>query len=163
MVNGVDPGQIPSKRFAIWSRLYRRFLLEPTPATGSLSSVGVGIVPVTDVDALLHQPLAVNTTMDLSVTQGTFISIYAVPVNRRARVDFASIGSTTGTVFLICRIIVEGTAVDVSLSVPTASFHQYLGSPLTLNEGDSIGAAASGNGADNARVGGVLGIEEDAF
>ena len=154
---------IPSKRFDIWRRLYTRFTLEPAPASGSMAAVGTEIVPFTNVDELLGEPRAFRVVEDLTPTIGAYRGIYSVPTGRRAKLLALSRDQITGDTRLAIRLVTDGVNIDVLLTPLEAPFQAYLGSPVTLNEGDSAGWFTSGNAGDGARIGYAIVVEEEAF
>jgi len=154
---------IPSKRFDIWRRLYARFVLEPAPASGSAAAVGTEVVPITNVDELLGEPRAFRVVEDLTPTIGAYRGIYSVPAGKRAKLIALTRDQITGDTRLAIRLVTDGANVDVFLTPLEAPFQSWLGSPVTLNEGDSAGWLTSGNAGDGARVGYAIVVEEDAF
>jgi len=156
----------PSKRFDLWRRLYARFLIEPFPVQeGEEPAVATTIAVVTDADALLRDHGAVfvdtpSTDADAQVTGPV------VPDGKRWEVHAFNAVQTSGN-----RTITQMRARDVSVPINyilkafAAAVDDFtlLGTPLTLEEGDSIDMVLVGGSTATIYQIQVWRSEEDAF
>jgi len=149
----------PARRFDLWRRLYNRFLIEPFPAESAGPAVSTTVQPVTDADALLRVPTIQNATGDLEVAGGAHVAYFTVPAGKRWNLIWALRGATTGSSQVTIAIApAEMTLFGVGTVVAAQSI---VG--VRLDEGDSVGMAATNNAADGAITLQVLYEEEDAF
>ena len=158
MVNGQMP--IPSKRFDVWRRLYRRFTLEPEPSVGeSRAGVGTTILPVTQADELLRtQKLTQAAALDLS-TGGSYTAILTAGDQERIILISVWIEATTAATHI--QFQPGGTAFDFDADA-TAARNVDL-QRLTLEPGESVGLRGTGNAGDSARAANVYYLTEDIF
>lgn len=156
----------PARRFDIWRRLYSRFLIEPLPAAlGEAPGVGTLIVPITDADALLkdHGIVSANTASFDADAQVTGL---VVPAGKRWEVHAFNAQQVSGN-----RTITQMRINDVSVGVGyvtndfTAAIDNYtlLGTPLPMEEGDSVDIVAVGGSTASVYNVQVWRSEEDAF
>lgn len=149
----------PSRIFELWTRLYRRFLIEPFPADGAGPSVSTTIQPTTDADELLSESLADSQNADLSASAGSGVPIYTVPAGKRWTLKHAFREATIansriymfmqgGTIYLTALGTAE-QAVDLS--------------NIKLRDGEGVGMFTTGNGADTAIFLMLVYEETDAY
>jgi len=136
----LEPG-IPSKQFSVWTRLYRRYRLEPNPAVnGGGPDVLKTIQPFTDADQLLRAEGA--RTGNVTITGATAFYALTVPADRRWLVYSARailISGTWSFQAIIARDAsrVIGTALTAN---PLATEDVVLiAGGLPMAEGDQLG------------------------
>jgi len=154
---------IQSKAFAIWTRLYTRFSLEPGPSViGGQPEVATSIIPVTQVDELLKVAKADKSELiDLSGGGGAAIAMLTVPTGKRWQVGTIFRSSTTGSSRVV---VIDPELVPTNITNSGTSEEMVqLGTRLVLDEGWAIGMRETGNGADVAELIHVTFTEEDAF
>ena len=135
-----------SRRYSLWTRLYDRMLLEPTPDARVTPMVSEVVVPILDADALLQTPtLPAQVSKDISGT--AYVPYFTVPAGEEWELIQGSRGGTTGT-----------TEVTIKISGNTlrVSDHQTAGEnfdlrDIILREDDSIGMLGTDNGGDTSR------------
>lgn len=151
-------GTIPSRALDVWRRLYTRYSLEPGPASVG-PDVLKTIVPVTDADVLLRDPVTATATEDIQATIGTFVPYFTVPANRRWRIkNIFRFGTTGQCAFMIS---IDGVAI---LLKPTQTTPDSMSSiDFVLNPTDAIGLRTTGNAADSAIRADVFYEDEAAF
>lgn len=140
--------ELESKRFSLWTRLTQRFALEAQPNMGPpVPSVATMIVPVTDADQLVKDPLARASSENLTAGAGSYVPYQTVPVNERWYVYFLRRGASTGTTLIT---ITYGGAGPYSFTMAdTAGSLLHLGG-MRFAAGDTLGMVTTGNGADTA-------------
>lgn len=94
-MNDYPPVLIPAKQFDVWTRLYKRFLLEPGPAVGSNAYVAPVVQPITDSDRLLQIPEVRISTINIVATGG--IVMFNVPDGERWMMLFNRMRLSGGT------------------------------------------------------------------
>ena len=96
MVQVQEPVLLPAKQWNVWSRLYGRFKLEPSPAVGSNAYVSPIIQPTTDADRLLKQTVGVDfPTVSVTVNQRYIIT--TVPSGERWTIMYLRVRRSSGT------------------------------------------------------------------
>jgi len=155
---------LKSTRYAIWSRLTTRFLLEPTqPPAGGRPELTTTVVPVTSVDELLQVPtIPAQVANDISAGAGTFTAYFTVPADKRWRlVSYFRDATTANT-----RIRINSGAGSVTIPITdagTASQATVLATPLLLDQTFQIGLDTTGDAGDNNIGMNIYYLEEDAF
>ena len=142
---------IPSKRFSLWTRLYNRFILEPGPAAESRTAVGTTIVPVTFADLLLRESRGQtgDTPSITAAASGFFVGL-TVPSGLRWHVlvvDFFRASGDNDVDQIRFGDVSRSVDVVISRFAGAANQSTVLGSPLPLDEGDTISVRADGTGA----------------
>lgn len=162
--NGEGPVLIPAKRFSVWSRLYERFLLEPSPPVGSNAYVAPVIQPVTDADRLLRTPTI--ATVLVSVTAVGDTVFHTVPAGERWTLGFmrASRGSGTMTHSSFFVADIANVPMLVALYPSEAETHlQEFSQPLIVDEGWDIGVGFDAHSVTGDVRVTILYEREDAF
>lgn len=138
-----------AKWFAIWGRLYPRFLLEPSPAGTDLSpTLSPEIVGTTNVDRLLEAgTIKTATTIDLSGVGGTYVPVFTVPNGERWTLYALWREGTAGA----SSLMISDGSLSLRLSIQSASTTVLSGISIDLPPGWSIGMEATGQGGDNAK------------
>ena len=157
---------IPSDLFATFARLGSRLRYRgsPTPDVDT-PQVSNTVIPITNFDVLLLTPtIPAQVTLDISAGAGTYTPYFTVPSRKRWTLKAAFRDGTTGT----CRTRIRNASTrTIPLSANTGTGGNLdmavLHSPITLDEGWSIGLDTTGNGADTAIGMFVMYDEEDAF
>ena len=153
---------IPSRQLAVWRRLYTRFSLEPGPASIS-PDVLKTIIPVTNVDTLLQVVTPISVSLDLFVGGGVHVVGYTVPTGRRGTVMYSRRGASTGATQL--QAVVGG--INLTLSPAGLTAEAFLGTtvplPFVMDQGDTLGMAATNNAADTGVSLRALVLEEESF
>jgi len=155
MVNG---SSIPSRALTIWRRLYTRFSLEPEPASVS-PDVLKTIIPVTDVDELLKNTLTGSTDGDLTGSAGSYVPVHTVPDGKRWTLRNVHREASTGT----SAVWVNVAGGNGFLTANGTGEEVVTGLAIKMNQLDTVGLRASGNGADGAIRLNIIYDEEDAF
>ena len=154
----------PARRFELWRRLYRRFLIEPLPAQSTdQPSVLTSIQPVTDADELLVTRRVIRTVVVTSAAQQEII--YTVPVAKRAVVISAWFALSTGTYTLDAWLLHDGTnslPLAVLASV-TEDARQFGGARLKMETGWTFRVSLDAHSSEGNLTTGLLVEEEDAF
>lgn len=147
--------------FALFTRLYTRFGLEPIPpgVPHLAPALTPTIVPTTDADKLFESPSSDGGLEDFSVS--TYVTFATVPQGERWTLVHLEVVATTGSVQLAVEVAAGGTPRAIQEAL--AAYKGYFGAPLTLDEGGSIGAFGGGNGADTSRGWSAHFIISDAF
>jgi len=153
------PRLIPSKQFEAFRRLYARFLLEPFPATGSNAAVLPYITPITDADELLKVPTSLQAAGDLTGTVGTYVAIHTVPNGQRWILRNVHRAGSTGS----SAIWLQNRGVTGFITINATGELAVSGLSLRLDEADTIGMRATGNGADTAILLNIIYDQEAAF
>jgi len=160
-----DTGVIPSKKFDAWTRLYRRFLLEPRPANGVGVGVGKGIVPVTDADRLL-QATQGEVLDTVAVTTNTRYTIATVPDGERWTVMYLRVRKSDGTwTFNNFQIILtDGFAMEIHEFTASSSSELWQVNPwLEMDEGQSLAVNVNTHSVNGNMNSDILRLKEDAF
>jgi len=138
--NGEGPVLIPAKQYQVWSRLYNRFLLEPSPAVGSNAYVSPIIQPITDADRLLKQLSIGEETLAIAAI-GVAV-FFTVPGGERWSVTYQRAARASGTMTHNSFVIVSPAGVEMEIDEYTQTaathLHEYL-QPLVLDEGWGLG------------------------
>jgi len=135
-----------SRAFSIWRRLLARFDLEGVHRPTTEPGVGTIVMPVTNVDVLLRTPTALIGTRSLIGTVADFQNYQTVPLGQRWHMVRAWKSSTTGNTQVMA--IIGGVTVRLSINGTTQDAVDLNG--VVLDQGDEIGLAETGNGADSA-------------
>jgi len=138
---------IYSRRYALWTRLYKRMLLEPTPADPVTPSVSEVVVPVIQADRILTTPKAAQAVSNLTASAGTYVAAFTVPAGEEWTLILYERPSTTGTTQY--GVSIGGNEVYLEKEGTDESIHNVR--DIILSEGDSLGLWTTGNGADSAR------------
>lgn len=154
---------IQSKAFAIWTRLYTRFSLEPGPSViGGQPEVATSIIPVTQVDELLRDSqVQISASTDISGAGGLAIRMLTVPTGKRWRVNSVHRTATTGS-SRVLMIDSDGSAVNIS-AAGTSEEMVPQGESFVMDEAWSLGMRETNNGADTAELLQATLTEEDSF
>jgi len=92
--NGLE-GAIPSKQFDVWTRLYKRYLLEPGPLLVTRAALGLTVLPVTQADRLLQRPDV--RVFTVSITSQSTFTMATVPLGERWTLSFMEMVLAGGT------------------------------------------------------------------
>ena len=137
---------ITSRRYSLWTRLYKRMLLEPTAADNVTPRVSEVVVPVIQADAILQTPTAAGqVTKDLSGS--SFVIYLTVPTGEEWLLCVVRRSTTTGVSDVQCEV----TGVRQQLSSAESAGSVFYPTNIILRTGDTIGMSGTGNGADTAR------------
>jgi len=149
----------PSRIFALWQRLYTRFLIEPFPAGREPPTVSTVIQPITNADELLQVPTVGNDTdADLTGSAENFVSIATVPDGKRWRLRTVNKDATVAASRVA--IIVGGNTTYLTINVATEDM--FVGE-IIMDEGDELGRTATGDAGDDNSITLWYYTEEDAF
>lgn len=142
----------------IFARLVRRFNLQAYPISPD-ETVGLQetIQPVTQVDDLLREGKVDTEAVDISGAGR--VTAFTVPQGKRWKLLWLWKEATTAVTEI--RVFDGVVGIIVILSSTTAA-SKDMGSKV-MEEGWSIDASGTGNGADNARSINIWYEEEDAF
>lgn len=133
----VMEGFIPSKNFDVWTRLYKRYTLEPGPLVASRAAVGLTVQPITDADRLLQT--ARITRFTLAVTAIGIQAVAVVPAGERWTLGPMAINTISGN-FTYSQIHIVDPITSQNLEVErftaTGGIHTFeLGNPMDLDPG----------------------------
>jgi len=162
--NGDGPVLLPAKQFKVWTRLYDRFLLEPSPAIGSNAYVAPVIQPVTDADRLLQALDIESSTIDVTSAIGFVVA--TVTQGQRWTVSFWRSRVSSGTWTHNGFSIVSPAGVSMTLhSYATSSQAELweLSQPLVLDEGWQLQVNVNGYTSQGDLITNLLILREDAF
>jgi len=145
---------IYSRRYALWTRLYERMLLEPTPDATITPMVSEVVVPVIDADAVLTTPTNSPTVAgDLSGSPaGEPVHIFTVPRLEEWHLVQLWRGGTSGSTRVVCSI--AGNQIPLSGYGTTDVIIDCRN--LILRTNDTLSLYSTANGADTARVMAVM-------
>ena len=160
-MNELDLSLIPSKRFAVWSRLYERYRLEPFPAGGG-TVVSKTIIPITDADALLKVPKLQRATKVITSAE---VSVFTVPAGERWEIYTWDWIQTTGDRVLNRASLISPDGVNgvIFRDAGATSITERLPQPLPLDEGWQLVARTGGGTTDGDWDVTLLTTVEDAF
>lgn len=150
---------IPSKRFDAFTRLYQRYLLEPSPAVGSILSVAAQIQPVTFADDLLRVTRLDGVEGDISVTAGTNVVYFTVPDGKRWTLVHAFLPGTTSNT----KLWVGNNTTRLGWTPSSGSEAAIDMANFVIPEAWSLGLQGTGNAGDDERTLVLFYYEEDAF
>ena len=138
---------LKSLRFSLMTRLYSRYLLEPSPAEESYPlSVSPVIVPVIMADEVLVDPVMTDATEDLSGA-GT-VTYFTVPSGERWRLQWIFRSATSAN----SRVALDPSSpgADQPISPNGTAELRIDVRGITLVAGDSVQMDATGSGGDSA-------------
>lgn len=151
---------LKSLAFSLFTRLYTRFGLEPTPVPpGGRPEISTTIFPVTQADELFRRPSSGGGNADLSGS--AYVAFDSVPDGERWTLKYLKLVGTTGTIPLA--VVVLRGGVPREISPDSASEAEYVGNPIILDEGGSFGAIGGGQAGDNVRGWNAIFEVSDAF
>ena len=134
-----------SRRFSLWTRLYERMLLEPTPDARVTPMVSEVVVPILDADALLQTPtLPATELLNLTPSQG-YVAGFTVPAGEEWELIYGRRGGSTGG----SEVQVDISGVRISATTDGTSSEIFNLRNIILRVGDSVGMSATNNGADS--------------
>jgi len=147
-MNGVNT--IPSRALGVWRRLYRRYSLEPFPASVS-PDVSKTIVPITNADVLLATASVRTSGLVALTAAGGLTTMHTVPAGERWTLSGFDIFRVDGD-----RLLNNVSLVDPVNSLPVAldrpanvtSLTTIFASPMVLDEAWTIQARAAGGTTD---------------
>lgn len=160
---------IPVKAFQIYSRLYKRFLLEPAPAgTGPSPQLETTIQPITNVDELLRTPKGEgHDSGTIGIGSSASFAIATVPAGKRWMLYWVFTTRLTGdnlTDAYQFNDVSENLLVTYELFTAVANNNREFNNPIPMDEGDSLQVSMSGAGSSTSTIRGrVWVVEEDAF
>lgn len=134
-----------SRRFSLWTRLYTRMLLEPTSADSVTPMVSEVVVPVLDADMILSSPAVADATVDLSGSG--YVTCFTVPTGAEWRLLTVYVGATLAATRV--KVVIAGN--EGNIEAASTSLRVVNLRDITLSEGDTLGAVATGNGGDSSR------------
>ena len=137
---------VNSDLYRAFGRLGNRLRLKDQPAGTGVSS---DVVAVTNFDALLETIVGAEDVLDLSGSPGAEKTAYTVPAGERWHVHYFRLEAVTAGSYMW--IYVSGQKLDLDTTATGAHIVFPESGPITLQPGDTIGARATGDGADNAR------------
>jgi len=150
----------PSRIFELWTRLYRRFLIEPFPADGAGPSVSTTIQPTTDADELLKIQAGGSVNGDLTASAGSGVTYFTVPNGKRwtLRHIFRE-GSTANS-----RVFYQGPgAATVYLSALATAEGVVPVENIVVEQDRIVGMFTTGDAGDAAIFMMLVADEIDAF
>jgi len=155
---------IPSKQFDLWTRLYKRYLLEPGPLVVSRAGVGLTVLPVTQADRLLITPAIRSFTVTIDASAG--FTMATVPLGERWTLYFLQMQQASGT-WTHNRLDLkapdgENMPVD-EYSATSGSELKEFNSPLTIDELWEITVNINSHSVNGDGLLDVLIEVEDAF
>ena len=136
-----------SRRFALWTRLYSRMILEPTSGAMVTPTVSEVVVPVIDADAILQTPIISSGTSDLSPTAGSVdVAIMTVPQDK----EWAMLQVITNVTAAVSRLGISVDGGNMYLtSSGTGPFDINLRDYI-LRAGDNLFMLSTGSGSDSS-------------
>lgn len=138
-----------SRRFALWTRLYSRMILEPTSGAMITPTVSEVVVPVIDADAILQTPVIDSGEGDLSPTAGSVdVTMMTVPTDKEW--DMIQVFSDATSAVSRLGINIGGTNMYLTASA-TGPFDVNL-RDYVMRSGDKLFMLSTGAGGDSARV-----------
>ena len=149
----------PSRIFQLWTRLYRRFLIEPYPVGDAGPSVSTTIQPTTDADELLRNPTGISANGDLTGSAGGAVTYYIVPAGERWTLRHLYRELTTAN----SQIYLFTGGFTIFLTAPATAAGRQDGLNIRLSAADQIGMIASGDAGDGAIFLQVVYEIEDAW
>lgn len=142
---------LKTRRFSLFDQLYTVYQLEPHAAEESpepaISSV---LVPVIDIADLYPVELLV-ASLGLEITIGTFVSAFKVPTDQRWHLLMLSLDALSAD---SAPALVDPAGVEVRIN-GNGTAQVFLREQVAgwkLDPGWDIGASASGNAGDGARI-----------
>ena len=147
-----------SRRFALWTRLYSRMILEPTSGAMVTPTVSEVVVPVIDADAILQTPTIDSGEGDLSPSAGSLdVTMLTVPDDKEWDMIQVFTDATSAVSRLGIRIGGTGMYLTTSGSGPfDVNLRDYV-----MRAGDRLFMLSTGSGGDSARVIRVAYLESD--
>lgn len=145
-----DP--LPSKAFALWSRLGTRFELEPNPVQGpSAPEVSRTVVPVTNADELLKKiQIHTTTTAALSVGMKTVVT---VPTTERWLVyGYQAVRSTGDRNINMTRVQGGGNACPIDVYSATGDRNLMFGAPFPMDRDFSFALQVASGATDSIYI-----------
>ena len=141
---------IYSRRYALWTRLYKRMLLEPTGDATISPMVSEVVVPVISADTILSTPTnSAGVNLDISASPaGVAVVFFTVPLLQEWDMIMAYRGGTTGTT----RAVLSIGGNEMQISGYSTSDEIINLRNFTLRTNDTISLYTTGNGADTARL-----------
>jgi len=137
---------ITSRRYSLWTRLYKRMLLEPTAADNVTPRVSEVVVPVIQADAILQTPTAGGqVTKDLSGS--SYVAYFTVPTGEEWLLSVVRRVATTAVSDVICEV----TGIRQQLSSSETAGSVFYPVNVILRTGDTVGMSGTANGGDTAR------------
>jgi len=142
---------LKTRRYTLFDRLYSVYALEPRPAEDSPEpGISPVLSPVIDIADLYPLELLV-ATLGLDITIGTYVSAFTVPAEQRWHLNMLSLDALTAET-APAFLDPAGTEVRVAANGTTQVFLQEELAGWKLDPRWDIGAPASGNAGDSARV-----------
>ena len=142
-----------TKRFAIWQRIYERYLLEPLngaqPTTPQVSEV---IVPVINADTLLRTPVMDAITLDLDVATGTLVIAFTVPEGQEWELVQIDIDGTTANHRIRQTSAASAASINISLLTTSQEIIRDFYQPRIMQRDDTIGVFGTNNAGDANRT-----------
>jgi hypothetical protein len=134
-----------SRRFSLWTRLYERMLLEPTPDARVTPMVSEVVVPILDADALLQTPtLPATVSLDLTPSQGYVVG-FTVPAGEEWELIYGRRSASAGG----SEVQVNIAGVRISATTDGTTTEIFNLRDIILREDDSIGMSATNNASDS--------------
>jgi len=145
----------PARRFDLWRRLYKRFLIEPLPAQeGASPAIATVITPVTDADILLRAPNPDSVdSASLDAARNAYDTIITVGTGERLWVTYIDIQRQSGDntidelAFLVTNVAGQAIRIVVERFTAVADHVFALPQPTHLDERTQIQIHTSGAGA----------------
>ena len=144
----------------IWKRLQTRFKARRKTDTDQDDPehpiLLETIQPITNADALLMEPLAFSTNIDIS--GAGYVAAHTVPEGKRwklKQVTRQACTAASNVMTTIGGVLVQLTPAATTIQIEPFDFY--------MDEGDDVGAVGTGNGADSARAVAIIVEEEDAY
>jgi len=146
--NGTREGlvsTIPSRALEVWQRLYRRYSLEPGPASVP-PDVSKTIIPTTDADQLLRTPGNQQATLTNPGSGAGGVTFLTVPTGERWILYVIAIiqGASTTHTELLLFDPVEQQSTIVAKYAATADRIEQMASPTPLAEGVQLRVRTDG-------------------
>jgi len=157
---------IPSKLFSLYTRLYRRFALEPYPLQDSTAEVSTTIQPVTQADELLRDVKGVSA-VSASISAGVtaWVTVLTVPEGVRWRLVALSTFRASGDNLADqLRINDQSESVEVILEAftGTAVHAVSIGAVKILDQLDTIDVHVNGTGSGASTFSVQAWVEEES-
>jgi len=137
---------ITSRRYSLWTRLYKRMLLEPTSADNVTPRVSEVVVPVIQADAILQTPTA-SGGVSRDISGSGFVNYFTVPTGEEWRLSVISKPATVA----VSDVVVVTQSDNTPLSVPITDAEILEPVFVLMRAGDQLGMSGTGNGGDTDR------------
>jgi len=137
-----------SRRYALWTRLYSRMILEPTSGGMVTPTVSEVVVPVIDADAILQTPVVAAGEGDLSPTAGSVdVTMITVPTDK----EWDMIQVFTDATSAVSRLGISIGGGQMYLTVSSTGPFDVNLREYVMRAGDALFMLSTGSGGDSSR------------